>query len=68
MSNKTKTQIKTQSDKDLEKSVLDKRAALRDVRFSIAGSKVKNVREQRGIKREIARTLTELTIREKNSK
>lgn len=57
--------IKTQTDKDLEKSVLEKREHLRDVRFSVAGSKVKNVRDQRNTKKEIARILTELNSRSK---
>lgn len=65
MSDKTKTQVKTQSDKDLEKAVLEKREVLRNARFSVAGSKVKNVRDQRNTKREIARILTELTLRSK---
>jgi ribosomal protein L29 len=55
--------IKTQNDKDLEKAVMEKREHLRDVRFNIAGSKVKNVRDQRGTKRDIARILTELRAR-----
>lgn len=59
--------IKTQSDKDLEKAVLEKREVLRGARFNTAGSKVKNVREQRNTKREIARILTELTLRQKKS-
>ncbi len=57
--------IKTQSDKDLEKTVLEKRGVLRDARFNAAGSKTKNVREQRTVKREIARILTELVARQK---
>lgn len=55
--------IKTQSDKELEKAVLEKRESLRDARFNISGSKVKNVRQQRDIKREVARILTELNAR-----
>ncbi len=55
--------IKTQSDKDLEKTVLEKRGALREARFGIAGSKVKNVRVQRNIKKDIARILTEINAR-----
>lgn len=55
--------IKTQSDKDLEKSVLEKREHLRESRFNISGSKVKNVRDQRNTKRDIARILTELRMR-----
>lgn len=59
--------IKTQSDKDLEKMVLEKRESLRDARFNISGSKVKNVRSERNTKRGIARILTELTARSKQN-
>jgi len=57
--------IKTQSEKDLEKTVLEKREYLRDARFKTAGSKVKNVRNQRNTKKQIARILTELNARAK---
>jgi ribosomal protein L29 len=36
----------------------DKRTALRNFRFGIAGSKVRNVKEGKNIKKEIARILT----------
>jgi ribosomal protein L29 len=60
--------IKTQNNTDLEKAVLEKRAHLRDVRFRSAGSKVKNVRGGRTVKRGIARILTELNARSKENK
>lgn len=70
MSVKTKTtqSIKAQTDKDLEKAVLEKREALRESRFGVAGAKAKDVRVQRNIRRDIARMLTELTHRTQAAK
>ena len=58
----SKTENKTE--KDLIKELFEKRRSLRDFRFGIAGSKARNVREGRGLKRGIARVLTELRKRE----
>lgn len=43
---------------DLIKETDEKRLKLRDLRFGLAGSKNKNVKEQKMIKKEIARLLT----------
>lgn len=43
---------------DLIKELGEKRVVLRDMRFGVAGSKNKNVKEQKAIKKEIARILT----------
>jgi len=56
-------EITAKGDKDLMKDLIEKREGLRGMRFNIAGSKNKNVREQRGQKKEIARILTELNKR-----
>lgn len=48
---------------DLEKLLREKQAALRAFRFGIAGSKIRNVREGRTLRRDIARILTELAAR-----
>ncbi len=45
---------------DLIKMLEEKRKALSDFKFGIAGSKIKNVREGRNIKKEIAQILTAL--------
>ncbi|MCX6738514.1 MAG: 50S ribosomal protein L29 [Candidatus Parcubacteria bacterium] len=58
-----KDEIKTKSDQDLMKDLNEKREGLRDMRFNIAGSKIKNVKEQKGRKKEIALILTELNMR-----
>lgn len=56
-------EITAKSDKDLTADLMEKRESLRGMRFNIAGSKIKNVKEQRGRKKEIARILTELNKR-----
>lgn len=55
--------IKTQSEKDLVKLVLEKREHLREARFNVSGTKIKDVRDQRNTKKDIARILTELRKR-----
>lgn len=49
---------------ELLKIVADKREALRAFRFGGAGSRTRNVREGRVLRRDIARVLTELRARE----
>ena len=50
--------IKNKPKADLEIMVKDKREALKNFRFGIAGSRVKNVKEARTIRKDIARALT----------
>jgi ribosomal protein L29 len=45
---------------DLMKELNEKRLSLRDIRFEVAGSKSKNVKEQKNIKKNIARIHTAL--------
>lgn len=47
---------------DLVKSLDEKRILIRDIRFGTAGSKSKNVKEQKNLKKDIARIKTELRI------
>ena len=56
--------IKTQNVEDLKTAVAEKRAALRQFRFGGAGSRTRNVREGRTLRKEVARILTELRARE----
>jgi len=56
--------IKTQSTEELLRTVAEKREALRAFRFGGAGSRVRNVREGRNVRREIAQILTEVRSRE----
>ena len=53
----------TKSEKDLAKELTEKREALRVIRFGVAGSKTRNVKEAKGLKKEVARILTELNSR-----
>ena len=55
--------IKKQSDRELEKSLGEKRAAVRQFRFDITGSKAKNVKEGSNMRKDVARILTELVSR-----
>ncbi len=56
-------EIKSKTDEELVKELSEKKVALNGMKFNIAGSKIKNVREQRSMKKDIARFLTELNKR-----
>lgn len=47
---------------DLLKELDEKSLHLRDIRFGVAGSKNKNVKEEKKIKKEIARIKTALNL------
>jgi ribosomal protein L29 len=49
--------------KDLMKLITEKREAIRHFRFGSTGSKTKNVKLGRTLRKDIARIMTELTIR-----
>lgn len=55
--------IKTTGTEELVKMISDKREALRAFRFGGAGSRTRNVREGRALRKDIARMLTELNAR-----
>ena len=57
------TDYKKYSVEDLHKEIADKREALRAFRFGEAGSRSRNVREGRTLRKDIARMLTELSAR-----
>lgn len=57
--------IKSKNEKELTKIVNEHREKLRNFRFGIAGSKVRNVKEGKNLKREIAQILTEINFRQK---
>lgn len=59
---------KAKNERELRKELNQKRKELQDFKFSIAGSKTRNVREGRNIKKDIARTLTELNSLNKEGK
>ena len=56
-----KTSYIGQSAVELKKALTDKREAFRNFRFGTAGSKTRNVKDGRLIKKEIARIMTEMT-------
>ena len=55
-----KSEIKNKSKEELVKIVEDGRSALKTFRFGVSGSRVKNVREARNTRRNVARALTVL--------
>lgn len=56
-----KTSLNTDSVEHLHSLVAHKREELRSLRFSASGSKNKNVKQPRTLRKEIARALTELS-------
>lgn len=58
-----KIDFKTYTEEQLQKFVTDKREALRSLRFSVAGSKNRNVKEGKGLRKDIARALTRLSAK-----
>lgn len=57
------SELKKKTEKDLMKVLTEKREALRVFRFGEAGSRSRNVKEGRELKRTIAQVLTELKTR-----
>jgi ribosomal protein L29 len=55
-----KKELSKKSKIDLIKELSEKHVSLRNIRFEVAGSKSKNVKGQRMIKRDIARIKTAL--------
>lgn len=53
-------EIKEKNTEELKKLLAEKREAVRKLRFDIAAKQVKNIREMRNTKRDIARILTVL--------
>jgi ribosomal protein L29 len=58
--------LKDKKDSDIHKELAEKRKSLREFRFGVSGSKVKNIKEARNLKKHIARILTELNNRKAN--
>lgn len=57
------SEFKNKTENDLAKLITEKRKALQQFRFGTSGSKTRNVKEGKGIRKEIARMLTELNSR-----
>lgn len=60
-----KQSLTNNSTGELQALVANKREELRSLRFSVAGSKNRNVKHARLMRKEIARALTELRARTK---
>lgn len=58
-----KVNYSEKSDKDIDVLIGEKREALREFRFGSAGSKTRNVKEGKALRKEIARLLTETNKR-----
>ncbi len=54
-------ELKDKTEKDLNSLLAEKRIALRSFRFGASGSKSRNVREGRNLRKEIASILTVLS-------
>ena len=52
--------VKTKTTEELHRLVAENRQKLQAFRFAMAGSKTKNVKEGRNLRREIAKALTEV--------
>jgi ribosomal protein L29 len=57
------TDIRKDTDKELEKRLAEARAKVRAFRFDVTGSKAKNVKDGANAKKVVARILTELRSR-----
>jgi len=58
--------IKNKTEKDLQSELAKKREGLREFRFGISGSKVKNTKEGVNTRKDVARIMTELNSRKNN--
>jgi ribosomal protein L29 len=56
-------EIRKKTDGELKKMLSEKQEALRKFRFDVTGTRIRNVREGRGIRKDIARILTETNNR-----
>jgi len=52
--------LKNKSKTELTKLLTEKRVALKDFRFGVAGSKIRNMKEGMSLRKDIARILTKL--------
>jgi len=60
--------INSKTKEELKKLLVEKRKALHDFRFAFAGGKVKNVKEGKVARKDIARVLTAISLQNKASK
>jgi len=60
-----KTDYKGKNMKDLHKTLADKREELRNFRFGSAGSKTRNTKSAKNVRKDVARIMTELNRQER---
>ncbi|MFC1751751.1 50S ribosomal protein L29 [Patescibacteria group bacterium] len=60
-----KENIKNKSDKELEVMLKEKRGTLMEFRFKVSKGKAKNMKAGKTLRREIARILTEMSVRDR---
>ncbi len=65
---KSKPSLINHTPDELDRLVSDKREELRALRFSVAGSKNRNVKLAKTLRKDIARSLTELVGHRSNAK
>ena len=61
-------EIRQKSDKELKETLINLKDKLRELRFNLAGGKVKNIKEIHQTKKDIARILTLLKQYEQREK
>lgn len=61
-------ELKNKTPQELNKLITEKKEVLRHFRFGSAGAKTKNVKLSRTTKKEIARIMTELSLRKNTIK
>jgi len=59
----TKNELTNKSDKELTAAITEAQLKLKQLRISHAGGKLKNVREMRVVRKDIARAKTALSMR-----
>ncbi|MES2470964.1 MAG: 50S ribosomal protein L29 [Patescibacteria group bacterium] len=57
-------ELKEKSVQDLMKSIVEKRESLRKIRFGSMTNSAKNVKEVHALRKDIARSFTELSLRD----
>ena len=60
-------ELTAKKDAELQELLKEKREALRVFRFGVAGSKTRNVKEGKNLRKDIARILTVLTRHDKTT-
>ena len=58
------TEIRKMSDKEMEKALVEKQSEVKQFRFDVTGSRVKNLKAGSNAKKAVARIMTELQARQ----